>query len=431
MQSHLIVGIGLICLLAYWLIKLGTSAGKEPSPMAASAKQAGDEAWARSMFSDFKLELEMQRANQELCIGANPELLKKTKQEATSMRDAHLGARNGSRSEAEMMRAAPIFNRAVFLMYENSLLNRLTEKRSGDEGRCQSLERVRNELLNSAENLLSQCKDNYLKIRMGRFYQGWDVYPSYVLSNAGLLRVENFESTSYQKYSYFRLRPNDLPQSFDDAWQGRCEGKTAQRVLFPAKSKGSDHIRFLIENGVDCLYHFTDSSNFSSIVNSGGLFSWSYCEESGIAIERPGGSPLSRELDARRGLEDYVRMGYSKDHPMLHAAKKDGRLVDPIVLEVDLRVLLLQSVLFSNRNATATGAEVGSDLDDLKKVRFDLIRSGRWANDDEKGLLQAEVLVLQAVPGYLIRRNGRLLRNPTKDEAASLSGLESATSSRG
>lgn len=115
---------------------------------------------------------------------------------------------------------------------------------------------------------------------------------------------------------------------------------------------------------------------------------------------------------------------------MLHAARKDGRLVDPIVLEIDLRVLLLQSVLFSNRNATATAAEIGSELDDLRKIRFDLIRCGRWANDDEKGLLQAEVLVYQAVPGYLIRRKGRLLRNPTKDEAASLSRLESAASSR-
>jgi hypothetical protein len=60
---------------------------------------------------------------------------------------------------------------------------------------------------------------------------------------------------------------------------------------------------------------------------------------------------------------------------------------------------------------------------DLKKVRFDLIRTGRWANDNEKGLIQAEVPVIHAVHGHLIRRNGRFLRDPTKEEAARVSNL--------
>ena len=112
---------------------------------------------------------------------------------------------------------------------------------------------------------------------------------------------------------------------------------------------------------------------------------------------------------------------------MLYAARKDGRLVDPIILEIDLRALLLkapsfspEATCFSDRNATANGADIGTKVDHLKKVRLDLIRSGRWANDDEKGLLQAEVLIPEAVPGYLIRRSGRLLRNPTSAEAARL-----------
>lgn len=207
-------------------------------------------------------------------------------------------------------------------------------------------------------------------------------------------------------------------------WQGDGVGMTGCPASLLRSGKRASLIQFLHDNGIDRLYHFTDLSNFESIVKNGGLYSWSYCEANEIVISRPGGSALSRELDTRRGLEDYVRMSFLKDHPMLHAARRDGRLVNPVALEIDLRALLLQSVLFSNRNATATEAEIGAELGDLKKIRFDLIRSGRWANDDEKGLLQAEVLVLQAVPGYLIRRNGRLLRNPTEDEAASLSAVE-------
>ena len=222
-----------------------------------------------------------------------------------------------------------------------------------------------------------------------------------------------------------------IDRQSSSTWQGDGVGQASCPVSLPSRDERGSLIEFLNSNGINCLYHFTDLSNFESIVKTGGLYSWAHCENNKIKIVRPGGSDLSRDLDTRRGLENYVRMSFVLDHPMLYAAKKDGRLANPIILEIDLEVVLLNSALFSNRNATANDAEIGPGLDDLKKVRFDLIRSGRWASDDEKGLIQAEVLVVHAVPGYLIRRDGRPLRHPTKEEAASLLNFKSGVPSNG
>lgn len=275
---------------------------------------------------------------------------------------------------------------------------------------CVSLNKGDDELRN--ESLEDKCRSLLTKARHILAY--FESTQAQVL--AGLKKLEHVPIVDRQSSS---------------TWQGDGVGQTNCPILLPSGEEKASLIEFLNSSGINCLYHFTDLSNFESIVKTGGLYSWAHCENNEIKIVRPGGSDLSRELDARRGLENYVRMSFVLDHPMLYAAKKDGRLANPIILEIDLRVVFLHSALFSNRNATANDAEIGPGLDDLKKVRFDLIRSGRWASDDEKGFIQAEVLVVDAVPGYLIRRNGRPLRNPTKEEAASLLNLKSGAASNG
>lgn len=60
------------------------------------------------------------------------------------------------------------------------------------------------------------------------------------------------------------------------------------------------------------FYHFTDKSNIPSIIENGGLFSWASCENNHIKIARSGGSELSRLLDTKSGVEDYVRISLCK-----------------------------------------------------------------------------------------------------------------------
>lgn len=157
----------------------------------------------------------------------------------------------------------------------------------------------------------------------------------------------------------------------------------------------------LKDNRITKLYHFTDFDNLESIIKHGGLYSWADCEEKGIKIAKPGGGDLSRSLDKKGRLERYVRLGFTGDHPMKYVAMEDGRISNPVVLEIDLEAALWDDTLYADRNATRNGANVGGTVDDLKAIRFGLFnRMMRYYDMTEEAKMhyQAEVLVKNFIP---------------------------------
>ena len=175
------------------------------------------------------------------------------------------------------------------------------------------------------------------------------------------------------------------------------------------KSNWQEFEQVLKENRISKLYHFTDFDNLESIIEHGGLYSWADCNEKGIKIAKPGGSSQSRSLDQRDGLEHYVRLSFAKDHPMQYVAMNDGRISNPVVLEINLETALWENSLYADRNATKTGANVGGSLDDLKEVRFGLFnRMMRYfdMSDEAKTHYQAEVLVKNFIPLQYITNIG-------------------------
>jgi hypothetical protein len=104
----------------------------------------------------------------------------------------------------------------------------------------------------------------------------------------------------------------------------------------PVPATASEAVDFLRGKGVQKLYHFTDVSSLPSI-REYGLQSWVALDRQGI-VGRRGSSSLSRALDAKKGLGDFVRLCFTKRHPMMFSATKDGRLAEAVVLEVDLDV---------------------------------------------------------------------------------------------
>ena len=83
----------------------------------------------------------------------------------------------------------------------------------------------------------------------------------------------------------------------------------------------------LEKNGVRKLYHFTDRDNLASIIRHGGLYSWADCADKGIDIPKLGSDQMSRSLDARDGLEHYVRVSFVTSHPMMFVAMNDGNVI--------------------------------------------------------------------------------------------------------
>ena len=167
----------------------------------------------------------------------------------------------------------------------------------------------------------------------------------------------------------------------------------------------------LSQNRITKLFHFTDRDNLESIIKNGGLYSWKDCEEKGITIPKPGGGgpgSTSWSLDERDGLEHYVRVSFTEQHPMMYVAMNDNRISNPVILEIDPEVVYDESTRYSDRNATRNGAQVGGDLDDFRKIHFKTVKARKHfdLDADEQPFYQAEVLVKNFIPLKYIRNIG-------------------------
>lgn len=169
------------------------------------------------------------------------------------------------------------------------------------------------------------------------------------------------------------------------------------------RSNWQEFKNVLEQHNIKKLYHFTDRDNLAKIISSGGLYSWKDCEEKGISIPRPGGGgpgSLSWNLDAAKGLENYVRISFTQQHPMMYVAMNDGRISNPVILEIDPEVIFEESTKYSNMNATRTGASVGGSFADFKAIHFNSIKARNHFDLDlnEQPYYQAEILVKNFIP---------------------------------
>lgn len=181
---------------------------------------------------------------------------------------------------------------------------------------------------------------------------------------------------------------------------------------------------------IDKLYHFTDSENLKSIIQNGGLYSWADCEEKGITIAKPGGGEPSRKLDKRHGLEHYVRLSFTKRHPMMFVAKDDGRINDPVILEINPEILYEEDTLFSDRNAASNDAHVGGTLDDFKKIHFKSVIARKQFDleESEQPYFQAEILVKNFIPlKYITNIESLRILIPTIPQKLSIFPQETTT----
>lgn len=152
--------------------------------------------------------------------------------------------------------------------------------------------------------------------------------------------------------------------------------------------------------GIKKLYHFTDRENLESIIKHGALMSWADCESQGINIPKPGGSSQSRSLDKRDGLQDFVRVSFVTQHPMMYVAMNDGRISNPVILEIDPQVIWWQYTQYADRNATKNGARVGDSFADFMAIHFNSIKAKKHfdLSEDEQMFFQAEILVKNFIP---------------------------------
>lgn len=116
----------------------------------------------------------------------------------------------------------------------------------------------------------------------------------------------------------------------------------------------------------------------------------------------------SRDLDRRDNLQNFVRVSFVREHPMMYVAMNDGRISNPVVLEIDPEVIYWQDSLYADRNATKNGALVGSSIDDFSQLHFNSFKVKKHfdLDADEQKFYQAEVLVKNHIPLQFIKNIG-------------------------
>jgi len=147
----------------------------------------------------------------------------------------------------------------------------------------------------------------------------------------------------------------------------------------------------LKRHGIKSIWHFTDKSNLASIKKYG-LLSLSHLLQTNIYVPCFCADDMSHYLDRQIGIDKFVHLSFVKDHPMYHVAKRDGRIPNPMWLEIDLSVLHEDNTLFSDEVANKRGASI-FDANDLESmIDFDSILYERdfWKRKEAR---KAEIMV--------------------------------------
>jgi len=160
-----------------------------------------------------------------------------------------------------------------------------------------------------------------------------------------------------------------------------------------------DIIEYLNSKGIDSFWHFTDASNLETIEKYGLQSLWNI-NRLKIPVNRFGGNKLSHQLDYKKDLDLYVHLAFIKDHPMYHIAKKEGRIINPVWLNIDIRVLFHKECYFCPTVANKINSNAYR-FDKIMKLNFDIFNHSNF--DIRKEARKAEVLVKTKIEPFYIK----------------------------
>ena len=158
-------------------------------------------------------------------------------------------------------------------------------------------------------------------------------------------------------------------------------------------------IKYLNSNRIKSFWHFTDVSNLETIKKYG-IQSLKNIKELKITVNRFGANELSHDLDIKRGLDKFVHLSFISDHPMYHIAKKEGRISNPIWIEIDINILYYKECYFCPIVANDTNARFYS-FEEIEKINFDRMFYGDF--ESKKEARKAEILVRDSIEKDFIK----------------------------
>jgi hypothetical protein len=154
------------------------------------------------------------------------------------------------------------------------------------------------------------------------------------------------------------------------------------------------------------LFHFTDDRNLPSI-RQHGLLSIQELKRRAIGVEAPGGNDWSHDADHHYGLDKYVHLCVTNQHPMEYRARQEGRIASCSYLKISPQALLTDGTLFSldvsnKAGVPIHGFEAAAPLMDIEAMT----KKMNWKDPAEfervKAVRKYEVLIPNSVSLELI-----------------------------
>lgn len=150
------------------------------------------------------------------------------------------------------------------------------------------------------------------------------------------------------------------------------------------------------------LFHFTDTRNLPQIRQAGGLYSTAKLREMGIEF-KSGGNQWSLDADRMFGMDQYVHLCFSGNHPMEHIAKMDGRIEKSVFLLVDAAILKVDGVRYCPGVSNTSGIEICTIQEAADRIDYDVLYTWMPWNDPavqtrRQAAEKCEVLVPDHVP---------------------------------
>ncbi len=150
------------------------------------------------------------------------------------------------------------------------------------------------------------------------------------------------------------------------------------------------------------LYHFTDQSSLRSI-DKWGLLSKIELKSRDLWPDRTGGDELSDSLDAHRGIDHYVSLCMTLNHPMEFIVVKNERLPESIYLKIDPTILITPGVKMAFGIANGNDTKILPIDEAIAEFDFEVLyERTKWSDPDVNRRLRLvekyEVLIPDCVP---------------------------------
>jgi hypothetical protein len=159
-----------------------------------------------------------------------------------------------------------------------------------------------------------------------------------------------------------------------------------------------------------CFYHFTDRRNLPSI-REHGMLSMQRLRAANIQVPAPGGNQWSQDADLMVGMDRYVHLCFTRNHPMAYLAQNDGRIQNAIYLQIKPEVIKNIGTMITLGVSNKAGIQPGPASAMLDRLDLEVLyKRTNWKDASVRQRLtdaeKCELLIPDHIPANVIMNLG-------------------------